>query len=575
MAFDGGFLHTVTTELSEAIGCHIDKIYQPSRDILVLQIRKKGFVKRLVLSASSGTARVHFTEQKYENPETPPMFCMLARKIFSSAKLTSVAQKGLERVIEFTFDTANEMGDRISPKIVCELISGSANIILVGDDGKIYDAVHRSDIEKSERIIMSGAIYRYPEPQNKINILDCETVYASEKILTLKNEMLSNAILKTLEGVSPLVCREIALSAYGEDLPVNDIQNSKLLEAELNNLKNALNNGEFNILYKSDKTPADFCYMPINQYDGLYTNRKFETASELLDTFYFERENSARIHKSSADITKTLNTLITRANRRMAIRQKELQQNSNRDDLRIKGELLKANLYAVKQGSASARVQNYYDPELTSIDIPLDPALSPAQNAAKYFKDYKKSCVAVQSLGSLIDADKEEIEYLNSVVESLSRCKTLADISEIREELSLGGYLKNQFKKQVRKKSQPKFEEYVSDEGYRIIVGKNNMQNDYITCTLAKKGDMWFHTKNVHGSHVVVFCGGEPLSDKTVLFAATLAARNSKATNSSNVAVDYTPVKYVKKPSGAKVGMVIYTTNKTVYVTPDKSEETV
>lgn len=575
MAFDGGFLHTVTTELSEAIGCHIDKIYQPSRDILVLQIRKKGFVKRLVLSASSGTARVHFTEQKYENPETPPMFCMLARKIFSSAKLTYVAQKGLERVIEFTFDTANEMGDRISPKIVCELISGSANIILVGDDGKIYDAVHRSDIEKSERIIMSGAIYRYPEPQNKINILDCETVYASEKILTLKNEMLSNAILKTLEGVSPLVCREIALSAYGEDLPVNDIQNSKLLEAELNNLKNALNSGEFNILYKSDKTPADFCYMPINQYDGLYTNRKFETASELLDTFYFERENSARIHKSSADITKTLNTLITRANRRMAIRQKELQQNSNRDDLRIKGELLKANLYAVKQGSASARVQNYYDPELTSIDIPLDPALSPAQNAAKYFKDYKKSCVAVQSLGSLIDADKEEIEYLNSVVESLSRCKTLADISEIREELSLGGYLKNQFKKQVRKKSQPKFEEYVSDEGYRIIVGKNNMQNDYITCTLAKKGDMWFHTKNVHGSHVVVFCGGKPLSDKTVLFAATLAARNSKATNSSNVAVDYTPIKYVKKPSGAKVGMVIYTTNKTVYVTPDKSEETV
>lgn len=575
MAFDGGFLHTVTTELSEAVGCHIDKIYQPSRDILVLQMRKKGFVKRLVLSAASGTARVHFTEQKYENPETPPMFCMLTRKIFSSAKLTAVAQKGLERVIEFTFDTANEMGDRISPKIVCELISGSANIILVGDDGKIYDAVHRSDIEKSERIIMSGAVYRYPEPQNKINILDCETAYATEKILALKNEMLSGAILKTLEGVSPLVCREITLSAYGEDLPVNDIENSKSLEIELNNLKNSLKNGEFNILYKSDKTPADFCYMPINQYDGLYTKRKFETASELLDTFYFERENSARIHKSSADITKTLNTLISRAERRMAIRQKELQQNSNRDDLRIKGELLKANLYAIKQGSTSARVQNYYDPELTSIDIPLDPALSPAQNATKYFKDYKKSCVAVQSLGSLIDADKQEIEYLHSVAESLSRCKTLADISEIREELSLGGYLKNQSKKQVRKKLQPKFEEYVSDEGYRIIVGKNNMQNDYITCTLAKKGDMWFHTKNVHGSHVVVFCGGEPLSDKTILFAATLAAQNSKATNSSNVAVDYTPVKYVKKPSGAKVGMVIYTTNKTVYVTPDKSEETV
>lgn len=573
MAFDGGFLHTVTNELSEAVECHIDKIYQPSRDILVLQLRKKGFVKRLVLSAASGTARVHFTEQKYENPETPPMFCMLARKIFSSAKLTAVTQKGLERVIEFTFDTANEMGDRISPKIVCELISGSANIILVGDDGKIYDAVHRSDIEKSERIIMSGAVYRYPEPQNKINILNCTTAYAADKILTLKNEMLSGAILKTLEGVSPLVCREITLSAYGEDLPVNDIENSKPLETELDNLKNTLNCGKFNLLYKSDKTPADFCYIPISQYGRLYSVREFNTASELLDTFYFERENSARIHKSSADITKTLNNLITRAKRRMAIRQKELNQNRDRDDLRIKGELLKANLYAVKTGSAKAVVQNYYDPELDFIEIPLDPALSPSQNAAKYFKDYKKSCVAVQSLGMLIENDEKEIEYLESVAESLSRCKTLADISEIRDELSIGGYLKNQSKKQVRKKTQPKFEEYISDEGYRIIVGKNNMQNDYITCTLAKKGDMWFHTKNVHGSHVVVFCGGEPLSEKTVLFAATLAARNSKAANSSGVAVDYTPVKYVKKPAGAKAGMVIYTTNKTVYVTPDKGEE--
>ena len=557
MAFDGGFLHTVTTELQQAVDCHVDKIYQPARDVLVLSLRKKGFVKRLVLSAASGTARVHFTEQKYENPDTPPMFCMLARKIFSSAKLTSVEQKGLERVIEFTFDTANEMGDRIKPKIVCELIGNSSNIILVGEDGKIYDAVHRSDIEKSDRLIMSGATYRYPESQNKINILNADPEKTAEEIMSSKAQDLSQVLLQTLEGVSPLVCREIAYQS--ENRPLIDL---------VQRLRNSILSGEFVMLCKEGGTPVDFCYMPITQYGSLYTVKRFDSPSALLDAFYFERENAARIHKASSDISKLVSNLLTRARRRMAVREKELEQNRDREDLRIKGELIKANLYAIEQGSATARVQNYYDENLSEIEIPLDVALSPVANAARYFKDYKKSCGAVQSLGTLIESDKEEIEYLESVSESLERSKTLADVAEIREELSLGGYIKFANKKQNRKKQQPQLTEYKSAEGYRILVGKNNMQNDYITCALASKGDMWFHTKNIHGSHVVVFCGGEPLSDETIIFAASLAAKNSKASNSSNVPVDYTPVKYVKKPAGAKAGMVIYTTNKTVFVNP-------
>ncbi|MBQ8267346.1 MAG: NFACT family protein [Clostridia bacterium] len=557
MAFDGGFLHTVTSELQQAIDCHVDKIYQPARDVLVLQLRKKGFVKRLVLSAASGTARVHFTEQKYENPDTPPMFCMLARKIFSSAKLTSVQQKGLERVVEFTFDTANEMGDRIKPKIVCELIGNSSNIILVGEDGKIYDAVHRSDIEKSDRLIMSGATYRYPESQNKINILNADPEKTAEEIMSNNAKDLSQVLLQTLEGVSPLVCREIAHQS--ENRPLIDL---------VKKLKDSILSGEFVMLCKEGGAPVDFCYMPITQYGSLYTIKRFASPSALLDAFYFERENAARIHKASADISKLVSNLLTRARRRMAVREKELEQNRDREDLRIKGELIKANLYAIEQGSATARVQNYYDESLSEMEIPLDPALSPAANAAKYFKDYKKSCGAVQSLGALIESDKEEIEYLESVSESLERSKTLADIAEIREELSLGGYIKFANKKQNRKKQQPQLTEYKSAEGYRILVGKNNMQNDYITCALASKGDMWFHTKNIHGSHVVVFCGGGPLSDETIIFAARLAAKNSKASSSSNVPVDYTPVKYVKKPVGAKAGMVIYTTNKTVFVNP-------
>ncbi len=559
MAFDGGFLYTVTRELQEAVDCHVEKIYQPARDVLVLSLRKKGFAKKLVLSAASGTARVHFTEQKYDNPDTPPMFCMLARKIFSSAKIVEVVQKGLERVLEFTFDATNEMGDRISPKIVCELITGSSNIILVSQDGKIYDAVHRSDIE-ADRLIVSGATYKYPDSQNKINIISADIKTALNKISNEKKEDLSQALLQSLEGVSPLVCRELAL-----------IEDS--VENILQKLKSSLHQSDYTMLCKADGAPVDFCYMPITQYGGLYSTKKYDSPSKLLDAFYFERENAARIHKASTDITKLLSNLISRANRRMAIRQKELAENSNREDLRINGELLKANLYAIKQGSSVARVQNYYDENLSLIEIPLDVALTPQQNAAKYFKDYKKSCAAVASLGLLIENDKQEIQYLESVQESLTRCKTIADIAEIREELSSGGYIKQTAKKQPRKKQQANFEEYISREGYRILVGKNNTQNDYITCCLASKGDMWFHTKNIHGSHVVVLCGGEELSDETVVFAASLAAKNSKAANSANVPVDYTPIKYVKKPNGAKAGMVIYTTNKTVFVDPYNKEE--
>lgn len=570
MAFDGGFLHTVTDELQGAVGCHIDKIYQPSRDILILQLRKKGFVKRLILSAASGVARVHFTEQKYENPETPPMFCMLARKIFSSAKIVSVKQVELERIIEFTFDASNEMGDRVSPKIICELIGNSSNIILVDSTGRIYDAVHRSDIEKSVRIIQSGAVYKYPDSQNKINILTSDTSDVVDKILFCKTKTLSAALLDVLQGMSPLVCREIAISAYKSDIPVSDIKDTNLLADTLKNIKNYLLSGDFNILYKQNGAPADFAYMPILQYGSLYTKKQFKTPSELLDAFYFERELLSRIHKQSQDTVKLVGNLLTRAKKRKAIREKELASSRNRDDLRINGELIKANIYSIPSGSAKATVQNYYDENLAEIEIPLDPALSAASNAAKYFKEYKKSCGAVQSLGILIEKDSAEIDYLESVSESLSRCRSLSDIAEIREELSQSGYIKQTPGKRVRKAQALHFDEYTSKEGYRILVGRNNIQNDYITTRIASKNDMWFHTKNIHGSHVIVLCGGEPLSDATIMFAAGLAAKNSKAAASSNVPVDYTPVKYVKKPAGARAGMVIYTTNKTVFVTPEE-----
>ncbi len=569
MAFDGAILHTVICELKAAEGSHVDKIYQPSRDELIILLRKKGFQKRLLISARAGGARIQFTEGKYENPETPPMLCMLARKIFSASRLVSVEQKGLERVAELTFDTANEMGDRISPKIICELIGNSSNIVLVADDGRIYDAVHRSDIEKSSRIIQPGAIYEYPPSQNKLNLLNDDINLMLEGILSCGDILLSSAILKCADGLSPLICREIAHRAYGGDILASDISEALPLLSELNLIKNEIEGiGIPTLLYKQDNTPADFSCIPILQYGTLYKARDFESPSKLLDSFYFERDTAARMKRQSGDIVKLVSNLITRVNRRLNLRLKELQENSNREDLRINGELIKANIHLIKSGESVARVPNFYDENLAEVEIALDPTLSASANAAKYFKEYKKSCAAVQSLKLLTEADRKEIEYLESVAESLERCKTSADILEICEELGAAGYIKQGNQKSRRKKAAMQLLEYLSVEGYRIIVGKNNTQNDYITTTLAHKNDVWFHTKNIHGSHVVVMCGGEEISSETVLFAARLAAQNSKAKDSSNVPVDYTPIKYVKKPAGAKAGMVIYTTNKTVYVTP-------
>lgn len=568
MAFDGGFLHTVVSQLQSAIDCHIDKIYQPSRDELVLLLRKKGFVKKLLISARNGASRIQFTDCKYENPETPPMFCMLARKIFSASRLVGVKQIGLERVVELTFDAANEMGDRIAPKIVCELIGNSANIVLVGDDGKIYDAVHRSNIERSERLIQPGAVYTYPPSQNKLDLLTSGADAVTERALSMGDTTLSTALLRSADGLSPLVCREIAIAAYGDDVHITEINDTSHLVNQLEKIKNFLLYPQLTILYKADGTPADYCWFDVTQYGSLYTKKQFEGASELLDAFYSEREAAERIHRQSADIIKLVGNLINRANRRLASRLRELEQNRNREDLRIFGELIKANIHMISTGSTVARVQNFYDENLSEVEIPLDPSLNAASNAARYFKEYKKSCAAVQSLTALTENDRREIDYLESVFESIERCKTFADISEIREELAVGGFIKRTAIKSRRKKPQPIFDEYQSIEGFRIIVGKNNLQNDYITTVMAAKNDMWFHTKSIHGSHVIVMCGGRPLSDETVLFAARLAAENSKASGSSNVPVDYTPVKYVKKPSGAKPGMVIYTTNKTVFVTP-------
>jgi predicted ribosome quality control (RQC) complex YloA/Tae2 family protein len=325
------------------------------------------------------------------------------------------------------------------------------------------------------------------------------------------------------------------------------------------------------MVLKPDSLPLEFSYIEIKQYGDNYKNREYETYSKLLDAFYTERDTAARISSAAHDIIKLLNNLKSRTEKKLALRLNELKQCENRETFRIYGELLKANLYNIKNGSKFALVSNYYDPEMTEIKIPLNPALSPSKNAEKYFKDYKKTYTAEQTLTALTEADKKELIYFDSVLDSINRATTFSEINEIREELAVGGYIKKVISKQKKKHQTIVFKEEVSVEGFRILIGKNNIQNDYLTTKLASKNDMWFHVKNIAGSHVVVFCDGRKLADETILKAAIFAAQNSKAAFSTQVPVDYTQIRNVKKPNGAKPGMVIYTTNKTIYVNPTEN----
>ncbi len=560
MAFDGGFLHKIVLELNKAVESRVDKIYQPSKDELVFLLRKKGFAERMFITARPGSARICFTDEKYENPMSPPMFCMLIRKYLSSAKLISVTQPALERIVVLTFSSANEMGDIVEIRLITELLGNKTNIILVGSDGKIIDSLRRSDPEKNERMILPGASYQLPERKEKLDPL-CISPEKLSEYAGGETAYSEKSLLDSIDGFSPLICREVVFRA----------EKCGSLVSALRSVTDDLKQNGTPLLLCKDGAPFDFSYTDITQYGNEFEKKIYPDYSSLLNAFYSERENAARIKHAAGDIIKLVNNLKSRTERKLAIRLCDLKKCENREKLRIYGELLKANLYRIKAGSAFFEAENYYD-NMNIVKIPLDPALSPQKNAAKYFKDYKKTYTAEQKLTALTEKDREEIVYFDSVLDSISRSESISDIAEIRDELADAGYIKRPSQKRSKQSVALKFKEYTSTEGYKILVGRNNRENDYLTTVLAGKNDLWFHTKNIPGSHVIVFSGGAEVSEDTVVKAAKLAAENSKGAGSSNVPVDYTQIKYVKKPSGAKPGMVIYKTNKTVYVTPDKKE---
>lgn len=577
MALDGAFLRHLKREIEEtALDSRVDKVYQPSRDEVVLFLRGHSESRRLLLSARVNSARVGFTEDTPENPKEPPMFCMLLRKKLTGAHLAAVRQPGLERLLCFDFSTFDELGDKTTLTLIAEVMGRYSNVILTDGGGKIIDALRRVDASmSSERLVLPGLAYQLPPPQDKLCLLTAGREEIVEHIcLKPGGTELSKAILASVQGLSPIVCREVQnLVGCGGDLRVAEItpELKKRLSYFLGRLADIVKetSGEPYLVTGPNQKPLDFSFVPIGQYGAAATVSKKDSFSGLLDEFYGERDRMERLRSRSQDLLHILRASSERLSHRINAQQGDLERCGKRDELRICGDLLSANLYRLKKGISEAELPNYYEKTQPAVKIKLNPALTPSQNAQKYYKEYRKEKTAESILTVQVCEAKQELAYLDTVLDELSRAASEHDLAEIRAELMEQGYLR---KPRGRKKQTPSqgAMQFRTDDGFRILVGRNNRENDQLTLKQAGKNDLWFHTKNIPGSHVVLFLEGKKPTAQAVSEAAMLAATFSRGRDSSNVAVDCTEIRHVSKPQGAKPGMVIYKNFKTLFASPDR-----
>lgn len=575
MALDGAMLGLIKRSINDtAIGARIEKITMPYKDCICLFLNKTGFKKTLLISANPNSARIHYTNEKFENPPVPPMLCMLLRKRLGGGKLKSVSQYGIDRILMLEFDCKNELGDDVVITVIVEMLGRLSNIIFV-ENGRIIDSVRRVDPEDNKRFILPNAVYEFPTATNRLNLFETDTSEIVEKVLQQTDKTAAKALSAVIDGLSPLIYREIAYLSFSDiDLPITEVNSYRALRLAdtLNEFKDNYNNNlKPCILRDENGNFKDFTFIDIKQYGATFSCEYYEDIHSLLENYFSKKDNAERIKQISASVTKTVTNLIERTKRKILAREKELKATEKKEIYREYGELLKANLHTIKAGDKTAVCMNYYDPECKTVEIPLDTGLSPVKNAHKYFKDYRKLSTAAGMLNELISKAKADLVYFESVLDSLKRAKTPSDIEAVKDELIEGGFIRSQKKVQRKKPQKPMPDKYISSDGFTILVGKNNFQNDWLTTKFAEKSDIWFHTKNIPGSHVIVVSNGKNVPDETLTQAAVLAATNSKAAESKQVAVDYTPVKYVKKPAGAKPGMVIYKTNQTAFVDPDFS----
>ena len=576
MALDGIFLNHIKNEIEPCIiGSRVEKIHQPSREELVIHLRSRSGSYKLFLSVRVNSPRVHLTENPPENPATPPMFCMLMRKKLTNSMLTGIRQNGLDRVLYFDFEATNDIGDKVPVCLSIEIMAKHSNIILIDENNRIVDAIKRVDLSRSTvRQILPGFPYTPPPAQDKPDLSDASARDIVKSVEQLETKVLSSAILNSVQGVSPLICREIA-HLSGGDIPVWDIDNTQknILTNELDKLKNTVesHSGTPYLIKDENGFPVDFSFTEITQYGSQRVCEKQSSFSTLLDNFYFEKDRTERTRQKGRDLVKFLHNAIERTAKKLDLQRVELEQCADREELRISAELINANLYRLEKGSFYYDLENYYDNN-NILRIKADPSLSPAANAQKYFKLYRKSKTAEQILVTLIDKGEEDLQYLESVSDALDRASTQAEIDEIKNELVISGYMKSRGKNDKKKIKMSAPLEYETSDEFRVFVGRNNIQNDKLTFKTANKNDMWLHTQKIHGSHVIIASDNREISDNAIVEAAEIAAYHSKAREAKLVPVDYTLVKNLKKPPASPPGKVIYHVYYSVNVTPDREK---
>lgn len=577
MALDGIYLHLLAEELKEVLlGAKVDKIHQTQKVELVFTLRTRSGAYRLLLSASGNAPRLHLTTHSIENPPKPPMLCMLMRKHLGGATLVDIQQVGLDRILKLVFSSVNELGDRVTRTLIIEIMAQYSNIILLDENDVIIDAVKRVDCTKSSvREVLPSLRYELPPAQNKLNILE----NSEEELvngITSKSTKLSNAILTSMEGMSPVLCREIAYRTAGADAfadELSDNQKAKLA-FELDMLKNTVLGRMVspNAVADTDGKLIDFSFVPITQYGSAAQYTAFESLSEALESFYYERERLARTKSKAEDLFKTINNLIERLAKKISNQMAELEECKDREEKKIFAELINANLYRLSKGCEFYELENYYD-DYKTVKIPVKPELTPTENAQRYYKEYRKLRTAEEMLTRLIAEGREELAYLRTVLDELSRAETEREISEIRQELSDGGFVKQKNQGKI-KKSQPMPPlEFDAPDGFKVYVGRNNIQNDKLSLKTAMKSDLWFHIQKAPGSHVILALDGREPTEAAMEFAAKTAAYYSSGREAGAVEVDYTEVRNLKKPTGAKPGFVIYHVYNSVLVKPENPEK--
>ncbi len=560
MSFDGIMTRAITHELTEQLSQgKITKIYQPFPTELIFVIRSKRKSKRVLISANASFPRIHLTEQQYENPKAPPMFCMLLRKHLEGGVIDRIEQTGLERIITFHIASRNEIGDITHKLLIVEIMGRHSNISLVDTDSNIIlDCVkHIPPAQNRHRTLLPGSAYVFPPEQHKTNPLKADEDTLIRK-LDFNTGKLERQIVQKFEGISPLAANEIISRAKLGD-------RSSLASSFVAVMNDVKNHTYHPVMTATDKKEY-FSVIELTHLKG--ENTRFETISSLLDRYFFGKAERDRVKQQATDLEKFLRNELKKNQQKLPKLKETLSNSEKAETFKLYGELITANIYQLSRGVKEAELPNYYDEDGGTVKVPLDNQKTPSENAQHYFKRYNKLKNSIQYVHEQIAETNDEIKYLESLLQQLESASA-SDVEEIREELEEGHYLKKKTRQKQKKNKKPAIEHYRSSSDLDIWVGKNNKQNDYLTNKFASPNDIWLHTKDIPGSHVVIRSNNP--DETTLMEAANIAAYFSKAKHSGSVPVDYTFIKHVKKPSSSKPGFVTYDNQKTLYVTPDES----